>query len=413
MQRLHDVIGRELAADSANRTLRDVAQAQRAAAVGAVHVTCSDEAEREAVESFQHWFANALLPELKFWSKSPFRTANLGGRYEWGAIRIAEQHYTTPATRAGFKLLVVKVNSHVSVMESAGQTIYGQMDRYECDSPCCGALHALLDGQRHPAMDELRTAFSYDGVARLDLLRDDTVVAPETRSFVAAVVNARLQARSAIVDIQDYVPESPTVYIVLPCVSLNRKQRDSEFIVGMYWSDSRNGAGEAQYIGLGDDPSCYRVFQHHGHLRVEDDHLGQPREARNHRQEVARQWRARHPEFQVVQDPRFAEIASKTRNHSGYSATMARETLKTLLWLAADIAPVPASILLFTKGLVGVHRLYQAHRLARGAGGGGAQAREIIEEAIDRIAKMPADQARGTIEAIMDHFQPAPASDSA
>ena len=38
---------------------------------------------------------------------------NLGGRYERGAVSIAQQHYTTAAPEKGFKLLVVKINSHV------------------------------------------------------------------------------------------------------------------------------------------------------------------------------------------------------------------------------------------------------------------------------------------------------------
>ena len=115
MQRLQDLIGRELEADGFNRSLRNFAQSQRAAAVGAVHITCSDESEHEAAESFQHWFADAVLPELKSLQRSPFRTANLGARYEWGAIRIAEQPYATPETRDSSKLLVVKLNSHLAV----------------------------------------------------------------------------------------------------------------------------------------------------------------------------------------------------------------------------------------------------------------------------------------------------------
>ena len=79
------------------------------------------------------------------------------------------------------------------------------MNRYDTDSTCCGALGALLAGTRHPAMDEIRMAFSYDDVPRLDMLRDPTYDRAAAASFVAAIVNARLQARSAIVDIQDYV----------------------------------------------------------------------------------------------------------------------------------------------------------------------------------------------------------------
>ena len=95
MRRIQDLLGREVNLDACNRALRDFAQSQRASVVGAVHVTCSDECEREAVESFQQWVVDALLPELKFSARSAFRSANLGARYEWGAVRIAEEHFAS------------------------------------------------------------------------------------------------------------------------------------------------------------------------------------------------------------------------------------------------------------------------------------------------------------------------------
>lgn len=259
MQQIQDLLGREVNLDACNCALRDFANSQRAPVVGAVHVCCSDECEREATESFQHWFAEALLPELKFSARSAFRSVNLGGRYEWGAIRIAEEHFALQSTRDKFKVMVVKINSHVAALDAAGEQVFGRMNRYETDSVCCGALGALLGGTRHPSMDEIRMTFAYDNLPRLEMLRDPDTTPPAQRAFLAAVVNARLQARSAIVDIQDYRPESPTVTVVVPTVTINRPQRDTEFVVGMYWADSREGIGEAQYVGLGDDPSQYEV----------------------------------------------------------------------------------------------------------------------------------------------------------
>ncbi len=403
MRRIQDLLGRETTSDSCNRALRDFAQSQRADTVGAVQVTCSDECEREQVESFQQWVADALLPELKFSARYPFRTANLGGRYEWGAVRIAEEHFATPETQNGFKLLLVKLNSHVAAIETGSGTEFGRMNRYDSASTCCGAW-GLCCPARHPAVDELRLAFSYDDVPRLDMLHDEGTVDPKLRSFLAAIVNARLQARSAIVDIQDYVPETPTVTIVLPTVTINRPQRDTEFVVGLYWADSRKGRGEAEYVGLGDDPSKYLTTRHHGYLCVQDDHLKQPREARDHRQEVVTQWRARHPQPQVTSDQRLRQIAETTDQTADYSARMAHETLKTVIWLAADIAPVPLTIMLFAKGLAGVHHLYRVHRLARGVDGD-EQARDIIAEVSDQIPKLPVERARETIDAIVAHYQ--------
>ncbi len=405
MRRIQDLLGREMNLDSCNRVLRDFAQSQRAAAVGAVQVTCSDECEREEMESFQQWVADALLPELKFSARSAFRTANLGARYEWGSVRIAEEHFAIPCSRDGFKLMLVKINSHVAVLDVAGEQMFGKMNRYDTDSTCCGALGALLAGMRHPAMDEIRAAFSYDGIPRLDMLRDPETIAPPMRAFIAAIVNSRIQSRSAIVDIQDFAPETPTVTVVVPTVTINRPQRDTEFVVGLYWADSRKGVGEAEYVGLGDDPSKYVISQKHGYLSVTDDYLEQPRDARDHRVLVAEQWRARHPQLEVTSDDRLRQIANEVQQKSFNTPQLAHETLKTLLWLAADIAPIPLSIMLFAKGIVGVHHLYCVHRLARGAGGSD-EAREIITEVSEQVAKLPAERTRETIDSILAHYHP-------
>lgn len=99
MRSLHHLLGLEQDLDHVCYTLRRSVDKQNSAAVGAVHVTCSDESERESIEAFQRAFVEPLLPALKLWSKCPFRTSNLGGRYEWGAIRIAEQHFATARSR--------------------------------------------------------------------------------------------------------------------------------------------------------------------------------------------------------------------------------------------------------------------------------------------------------------------------
>ena len=60
--------------------------------VGLAAGACSDESGKENVTAFHRVIVRDLLPELKFWSRSSFRTANLGGRYEPGSIAICEDH---------------------------------------------------------------------------------------------------------------------------------------------------------------------------------------------------------------------------------------------------------------------------------------------------------------------------------
>ena len=100
-ERLRELIGREHDLDTVSWELKRYAQDLRAPVVGAYQISCSDESERECVESFHHIFVRELLPQLKYWSRSSFRTATLGGRYETGAIAIAEEHFATSPSQKG------------------------------------------------------------------------------------------------------------------------------------------------------------------------------------------------------------------------------------------------------------------------------------------------------------------------
>jgi hypothetical protein len=408
MTPLRHLLGREHELGFVNRALRDFAQQQRAPAVGALHVTCSDECEREAVESFQHWFAESLLPELKFASKSPFRTANLGGRYEWGAVRFAEQHFATREAQSAFKLLVVKLNAHVSVLEEGGRTAYGLMDRYGRESAYCGKLQSLLDQQPDPAMDDMSQAFDSEGKHRLAMLRDPKQVDPRLRNLLAAVVSARLQARRAIVDIQDYEPATPTVYLVAPCVTLNRQRRDTELVVGFYLADGRGRQLEVRYQGLGDDPSRYDVARRHALLAIEDDQLAQPRVARDHRDEVIELW-LRRRSLQQLRVPRLEQLTRHPALAKRHDAKLARDMLYSLLWVLADLSPVPASIVLFGKGVAGIHHLYRVHRLARGEDDAHG-AREIIRRSLPNVESLSAEEAHRVFDGLTEQYELTPAS---
>jgi hypothetical protein len=271
MESVKKIIGQE-------RSLREVAQnllfgarAMAPTVVGALHLTCADETENECVEALQNGFVKYLLPTLKFARQSAFRLANLGGRYEWGAVRLAENHYATPQTANGFKLLLVKVNSHVACEGSPASFRLGHWKRYGRESACCGALAHMLAGDRLPAVDDLAEAFHSEGHDRIVALRDPARVEQLYAPLYAAMVSARLQARKAVLDIQDYVATSPTYYVVLPCVTINKSERDTEIVCGMYTVDGRAGDSSAVYSGLGDLPEGYRTTIEHGRFIVTDD----------------------------------------------------------------------------------------------------------------------------------------------
>jgi hypothetical protein len=271
MKRLTRLLGAEQGIAEIDHALRSAVEDEKPPVVGGMHVTCADESELECAEGFQKHFVEPLFPELKDRERAPFRLMNLGGRYEWGAVRIAENHYALPETRNAWKVIAVKINSHVAVSVEGDNVTFGRMDRYHTDSVACGALHGLLDGGRMPFAQDLQKVFNSEGKDRVAVLNNPDQVEPSLRSLYAAVVNCRMQARTAILDVQDYRPTTPTVYVVVACVTLNRSGPDTELLCGFYVADHRRDERTLAYQGLGDDPARYRLRRVLPCLHIEDD----------------------------------------------------------------------------------------------------------------------------------------------
>jgi hypothetical protein len=270
MTKLRGLIGTECALDDAGDALAELVAGLAPTVVGAHLVACSDETERECAEAFQRRFAGRMLPELKPSCRATFCTANLGARYEWGSVRIAEEHYAVSAAPPGLKVVVVKINSHVAVRQTSDGPEYGWLTRYGGQSACCGALAAMMEGSPLPAALELVQTFSLDGRNRLGTLGDPRRVPVEQRALLAAAVNARLQARRAALDIGEHRPHTPAIFLVVPGVTINRPGPDTELIVGQYGIDWTGQSPAAKYQGLGDDPAAYRVRHEQGRVVLAD-----------------------------------------------------------------------------------------------------------------------------------------------
>ena len=257
MDQLIKLIGHEYTVKKISRTLCDLTQELHPEVVGAMHITCADETEYECALAFQKGFVQHHLPQLKFAHQSPFRISNLGGRYERGAISIAEEHFVLPKNSPGFKLFISKINSHVGVTCENSKESYGILKRYGKESTCCGALAALMAGKQGQFLDELRELFCSEGKDRLSILLNPEQVAPQQRSLYAAVISSILQARQVMQDIRDHVSSDPVMYLVLPCVTFNRPDIDTEILCGFFIADFRSDYLREKYVGLGDDPSTY------------------------------------------------------------------------------------------------------------------------------------------------------------
>lgn len=412
MERLIRLLGIENDLDDINLALRYHVEAQRPPAVGAMHITCSDESERECSEAFQKTFVDPLLPQIKFWQRAPFRCANLGGRYEWGALPIAEQHFAVPASHEAFKMLVLKINSHVAVGENERRPLFGRMARYESDSLACGAIHALLDGVAMPFTHELEESFVSEGADRLAALRDAEKIDPSHRALLAAIVSVRLQARHAVLDIQDYRPTTPTVYVIVACVTLNRSGADRELLCGYYTADRRRHDGTITYRGLGDDPALYRLRFGASRVHVEDDHIHVDRPARDHRKLVGQVWRQRtgQPVEQATASApapggqhhreQLAQVVAEAQAGKHHKHTYAKPMLRMMLSALMEVSPVPAAVILFAEGFASIYHTHRAHRMARELHRH-EDARRVLAEVHSRIDKLGPERAREIIDVLV------------
>ena len=403
-ERFYAILGEEHTCDNVSRLLRSYVQSLKAPVVGAMRVTCSDEAEQENIEAFQRNFVRYLLPSLKFSSKSPFRAATLGGRYEWNSIRLAEDHYALAPGAEDWKVLVLKVSSHVSVEDGLdGEPRFGCAQRYGSESTYCGALVAVLNGSTLPFAQRLAEDLDFEEGDRLAALRDPQRVGLSHRTFFAAVVNARIQARRAMIDVQDHVAATPTLYLILPCVTFNRSGHDTEVVCGIYTADRRGETPHDEYCGLSSQPDDYRFQQHSGRLQLTDPHLHEPRPARNHRLLVREQWRdSGEWKTDEVRDRALTKALVQC-SEVAQSRPVATAALKTLVAAAMATSPIPAAVLLFGEGLVHVHHASQAHRLARDARDDDI-ARLMLGELHGRIDALDPEHAQNLVQLLVEEY---------
>ncbi len=410
LDRLDRLIGVESDLEVVARALKHDARELQPGLVGAMHLTCADESEHECSDAFQDVFVNSMLPSLKYAHKAPFRLANLGGRYEWGAARLVENHFNLRERSEPFTMLVFKVNSHVSKDK---QLRYGQMERYRIPSIYCGALGALLGQGLEPALDDLRESFGSEDKDRLAMLHEH--VPDELRPLAAAIVNARLQARSATLEMQEIKPANPLMALVVACVTLNTPERDTELVVGYYVIDRRAaGDGRDHYVGIGDDPSRFRITHDDRILHVaEGDGLerkapkteegpeapmGPPRPksrlARNHRELIGKAWERQKPP---------APRAFEQTRHKVIDSELTKPLLKTLVFALAQTTGAPVGLFLFAEGLVGLHHVWQAHRLAHQKPDPAAS-EAMIREFEERLDRMPPEQAQVALKQLLKDY---------
>ncbi len=254
------ILGRELAPGELPRKLATWVRLQGYENAGALVLTCADETERECAELFQSQLLERILPRLKMAHYAPFRLANLGARYEPGALAIAQDHFVMKTNTAAPTLVIVKLSSHVAVDERSDGLVFGQMQRYGTSSTACGGLCALLAGtQGLPCVEDLHDTFRRGGIDRLAALLDPERVPPEHRAVLAAVCNSLLQASRVIDEIGGQDTGQAVHYLVLSTVTMNRPGNDTELLCGWRHIRLESGSLHSEVACLPDDPAQLQV----------------------------------------------------------------------------------------------------------------------------------------------------------
>jgi hypothetical protein len=241
MNELCRTIGREQPLDQFHRTLKRAAAEDHATeAFGCGLVTCADERQGQTRSSFDREVAAPLISDAANPRDRVFSISNLGGRYETGALRLLDEHFTRLSP--GPRRLVVEIASHVGRAGQDGDFEYGLVERFGRKSTCCGVLAALLapiataPAGRHSWLDEVGSTF---GPERLAALRE---VDGPTRLVAAAVIHAALQAEAAVSDLLQSPLAAPVDVLLVAGVSINQQSADGFLPVACHHLTAGEGA---------------------------------------------------------------------------------------------------------------------------------------------------------------------------
>jgi hypothetical protein len=419
MDELRQKIGRELPLDQFHLMLRRMAgQARGIANYGSCLVTCSDERQGALRHSFERDVASSLISDVTNARDRVFTVSNLCGRLEPGAFALVDDHFTRRAAR-GPKMLIIEIASHVGRIRDNTRNIYGQVERFGRRSACCGALTSLLNPNdamgavRHPWFEQLNDFF---GPMRLTALRemDDSV-----RMIAAAIVHAALQAESAIADIFNAAPATPTEVLLIAGVAVNQQWADGFLPVACH--HIRTDAGKARVLSgfglrttpeaLQIDVSAARIVVEGGQAMENAPQIRRRIEARPSAADVDESLAVLEqltPEQREVLDRRLDEVRDQVhsiRHDPAAWRTYARPVLRGLFrGLCVAQPELGLAALLYEGG----GELMNAHKLRQLASHGHASAdgRRVLHEIEAELQQLNHEDAQRVLEGLLSK-QPA------
>lgn len=288
---------------------------------------------------------------------------NPAARFEWGSLRsLVRDSDELPVGPAG----------GVELIWISGHTP-------------CRFVRRWLSCDPEPLFTELRDLLCFDGLDRRAMLLDPEQVAEADRDLCAAMVVARLQARSAALEAGGIDPSLQRLFLIPFGVALHEEQEPWELLGGAYLVDCREGICSTRFLGVGDDPSRYQVGGDGMRPTLRDEGAEVVREAHDHRMRIAR--------LQEQMD--WPDLSSDQRVLGVGGAVGIKLRLRVL----AQTAPIQTVMRLLGAGFVDIRQMVwfssgtASASLAR-------RAREVlleVERQVDRLNSAEHDRLLGTL----------------
>ncbi|HNW94349.1 MAG TPA: hypothetical protein PKM88_15700, partial [bacterium] len=252
------LVGCEVPPLRTNMLLAALARQSGATQCGALHVTCTDEAEAEARERFARSGVGLMLPPLAGGRGAVMQICNRGGCYEPGILAVAAEHYAAASRPL---TLVVRVQAHCGVIRDGDTRGFGTLSRYGCLSPACGVLQAVLGGDTAAARGgELARSIDQQQLAAV---RATDV---RWRALCMAVLQARTQLEQATTEARALA--RPAWHVLLGAVNLNGLREAMELPVIIRIIDRTGERERGWELALPHDPGAWQLAELPDGLRL-------------------------------------------------------------------------------------------------------------------------------------------------
>lgn len=415
MDELRRIIGTEVPLDRFHLSLRQLAaQASGVGSYGSCLVTCSDERQGILRASFERDVAGPLITDVANARDRVFSVSNLCGRLEPGAFALIDNHFTRRVSR-GRKLLVIEIASHVGRVRRDRVDSYGRVERFGRVSPCCGALTTLLEPReetgtvRHPWFEQLNSFF---GPVRLNALRQ---LETSHRMIAAAIIHAALQAESALAEVLQEVPDTPTDVLLVAGVSVNQQWADGFLPVAYHHVRIDDGA--ASILGgysLRTTPEALDIDLSGARIKVASGatmeqaskvarRLGDEDSPDPELEAAVAGLRSLSPEHRAILESRLTDLRRQTesiRSDPEAWRTYARPVLRGLFRGLSVVQPeVGVAALLFDGGekLLATRKLQQLVR----NGPGSAEGRRVLHDIEAELQQLNHEDAQQVLDLLL------------